>query len=85
MSVVTTVREPAQPFHQRRADGQLFQAITDGVRNMPSYGSQIPARNRWAIVAYVRQLQRTQPVAPEPATPGSLKSFPAILPASSSK
>jgi mono/diheme cytochrome c family protein len=51
-----------------RADGQLFQAITDGVRSMPSYGSQISVRDRWAIVAYVRQLQDTWPVAPEPTT-----------------
>jgi mono/diheme cytochrome c family protein len=52
-----------------RADGQLFQAITDGVRNMPSYGAQISPRDRWAIVAYVRQMQATQPVAKEPASP----------------
>jgi mono/diheme cytochrome c family protein len=49
-----------------RADGQLFQAITDGVRNMPSYGAQIPPRDRWAIVAYLRKLQTELPVAPEP-------------------
>ncbi|MEQ1826785.1 MAG: cytochrome c [Pirellula sp.] len=50
-----------------RADGQLFQAITDGVRNMPSYGAQCSTRDRWAIVAYVRHMQSVQPVAPEPA------------------
>lgn len=54
-----------------RADGQLFQAITAGVRNMPSYGAQISPRDRWAIVAYLRQLQSDQPVAPEPPAPGS--------------
>ncbi len=46
-----------------RADGQIFQAISDGARNMPSYKTQISARDRWAIVAYVRHLQATQPVA----------------------
>lgn len=46
-----------------RADGQIFQAIRDGVRNMPSYGSQIDPRDRWAIVAHLRQLQSTSPVA----------------------
>jgi DNA-directed RNA polymerase subunit K/omega len=32
---------------------------------MPSYGSQIPVSDRWAIVAYVRALQRSRhtPVA----------------------
>ena len=46
-----------------RPDGQIFQAITDGVRNMPGYKTQIDARDRWAIVAHVRQLQASQPVA----------------------
>lgn len=54
-----------------RADGQLFQAITDGVRNMPSYGAQISVRDRWAIVAYLRTLQANQPVAPEPLQPAT--------------
>ncbi|RMF38783.1 MAG: hypothetical protein D6753_15230 [Planctomycetota bacterium] len=49
-----------------RQDGQLFQAISDGVRNMPAYRSQISVHDRWAIVAYVRRLQRELPVAPEP-------------------
>jgi mono/diheme cytochrome c family protein len=40
--------------------GQLFNSITNGVRNMPPYGPQIPVADRWAIVAYVRALQRSQ-------------------------
>ncbi len=40
--------------------GQTFNSITNGVRNMPPYGSQITVRDRWAIVAYVRALQRSQ-------------------------
>ncbi len=47
-----------------RADGQVYQAIRDGVRNMPSYKSQIDPRDRWAIVAYVRNVQANSPVAP---------------------
>jgi hypothetical protein len=27
---------------------------------MPSYASQIPVQDRWAIIAYVRALQRSQ-------------------------
>lgn len=46
-----------------RADGQIFQAIRDGVRNMPSYRAQIHPRDTWAIVAYVRALQAASPVA----------------------
>ncbi len=48
-----------------RADGQLYQAIRDGVRNMPAYGAQINRDDRWAIVAWVRELQAQSPVAPQ--------------------
>ena len=41
-------------------DGQLFNSITNGVRKMPAYGHQIAPRERWAIVAYIRALQRSQ-------------------------
>ncbi len=37
--------------------GQLFDVITNGVRTMPPYASQIPAEDRWAIATYVRALQ----------------------------
>ncbi len=43
-----------------RPDGRIFDTITHGTRNMPAYGAQIPVRDRWAIVAYVRALQRSQ-------------------------
>ena len=52
-----------------RLDGQIFQAISDGVRNMSSYNTQIGTADRWAIVAYVRHLQATSPVAPPVAPP----------------
>lgn len=42
----------------RRPDGELFGFISSGVRNMPAYGPQIPTADRWAIVAYLRALQR---------------------------
>jgi cytochrome c len=51
-------------FHEQRlrdtADGHFYEVITDGVRNMPPYRYQIPVKDRWAIVAYVRALQRSQ-------------------------
>jgi mono/diheme cytochrome c family protein len=43
-----------------RSIGQLFNTISNGVRTMPAYGPQIPVADRWAIVAYVRALQRSQ-------------------------
>lgn len=41
-------------------DGQFFDVITNGIRNMPSYRLQIPEEDRWAIIAYVRALQKTR-------------------------
>lgn len=41
-------------------DGYLYHVITNGIRNMPPYGAQVPVHDRWAIVAYVRALQRSQ-------------------------
>ena len=40
--------------------GHYFDAITNGWGAMPSYAAQIPARDRWAIVAYIRALQLSQ-------------------------
>jgi mono/diheme cytochrome c family protein len=45
------------PEIQAQADGQLFGAITNGVRNMPAYAHQVKVQDRWAIVAYLRVLQ----------------------------
>ena len=57
-------------FHAKRLrqipDGQLFATITNGVRNMPAYGFNIPNADRWAIVSYVRALQLSQLPPPVP-------------------
>lgn len=39
-------------------DGYLYHVITNGVRNMQGYGKQLPVSDRWAIVLYVRALQK---------------------------
>ena len=39
------------------ADGKLFNTISNGIRKMPGYASQIKVEDRWAIVAYVRAIQ----------------------------
>jgi mono/diheme cytochrome c family protein len=42
----------------RQPHGQLFNTITHGIRTMPGYASQITEADRWAIVLYLRALQR---------------------------
>lgn len=37
--------------------GRFFAVISEGYGSMPSYRAQIPPRDRWAIVAYLRALQ----------------------------
>jgi mono/diheme cytochrome c family protein len=45
---------------RNREDGHLYNTIANGIRTMPSYGDQIAPADRWAVVAYVRALQRSQ-------------------------
>lgn len=40
-----------------RADGAIFDVITNGKGLMGGYGGNITLRDRWAIVAYIRTLQ----------------------------
>jgi len=47
-----------------RPDGSLFNTISNGIRNMPAYDKQISVVDRWAIVAYVRALERSQHAKP---------------------
>ncbi|MGN6505755.1 MAG: c-type cytochrome [Tepidisphaeraceae bacterium] len=52
-----------------RPDGHIFNTITNGIRNMAGYGSQIPdPHDRWAIVAYVRALEVSHSGYKAPAT-----------------
>ena len=59
--------------------GHLFDVITNGWIAMPAYADQIPVQDRWAIVAYIRALQLTQP-STAPAAPSA---SPAASPAPS--
>jgi len=62
--VTTRGLVPPPNFHDpaflKIPDGQIYQAINKGVRTMQPYGSVIPLEDRWAIVAYIRALQRSQ-------------------------
>lgn len=53
---------PTGNFHEEKilkySDGQIFDVITNGVGLMSGYRWPIPPADRWAIVAYVRELQR---------------------------
>jgi mono/diheme cytochrome c family protein len=45
---------------RKMADGEIFNTITNGKNTMMAYGSTIMVADRWAIIAYLRALQRSQ-------------------------
>jgi len=55
---------PAPTYHDDRLrsepDGHFYDVISNGIRSMPAYGYHVPVNDRWAIVAYIRALQRSQ-------------------------
>jgi len=84
---------------QKAPLGYFYDVITNGFGIMPDYASQIPPRDRWSIVAYIRALQLSQNatkadvpagqnVPSEPPNfrgePGSGATLPVIDPASQS-
>ena len=60
-------------YHQERLRGEpngyLYDVVTNGFGAMYGYSAQIPPRDRWAIIAYLRalQLSRNAHVAELPA------------------
>lgn len=48
------------PTISSKPDGEIFDTITNGKNNMMGYGYRITPEDRWAIVLYVRALQRSQ-------------------------
>jgi mono/diheme cytochrome c family protein len=45
--------------------GFVFNIATHGIGRMPPYAPQLTARERWAVVAYLEQLQRATSTTPE--------------------
>ena len=79
---------------QKAPAGYFFDVITNGFGIMPDYASQIPVKDRWGIVAYVRALQLSQNTTladvpqgqkvpsdpPKFSDPGSGATLPSVLP-----
>jgi len=66
---MTVIGNLHDPRIVRLADGEIFNTISNGKNLMQGYGANVDARDRWAIVAYVRalQLSRLATVADLPA------------------
>ena len=65
--VVQRGYRPPPSFHDERLRnveaGHFFDVMTNGFGVMPDYRMQLPARDRWAVVAYIRALQLSQHAA----------------------
>jgi mono/diheme cytochrome c family protein len=59
---LVTVANLQDPRIQAMPDGQIFSTITNGKNTMGAYGPQIAVEDRWAIITYLRALQKSQNV-----------------------
>lgn len=46
-------------------DGRIYHVITMGQNTMPSYASQVAPGDRWAVIEYIRVLQRSKHPTPD--------------------
>ena len=58
-----------QDRHRQAPNGYVYDVVTNGFGAMFGYAAQVPSRDRWAIIAYIRalQLSRNAKVANLPA------------------
>jgi mono/diheme cytochrome c family protein len=75
-------------FQQQRlrtmSDGEIYHTMVDGKNTMLGYGASIQVPDRWAIIAYIRALQRSQNATLQDvplAERGALSPTPSSLPA----
>ncbi len=57
---LTTVATLQDARIRSMADGEIFNTITNGKNTMMSYGPNVTVDDRWAIITYLRALQRSQ-------------------------
>lgn len=60
---------------RQQPDGQIFNTITHGKNTMGAYGPTIAVEDRWAIVAYLRALHKSQRVQVSELSPEKQKAL----------
>jgi mono/diheme cytochrome c family protein len=66
---LTTVVSLQDERIRNMSDGEIFNTITNGKNTMMSYGPNVRVYDRWAIIAYLRALQRSQNATPADVPP----------------
>jgi len=59
MTVVGDLHDAVTRKVPQQTDGELFNTLSYGKSLMQGYAANITVQDRWAIVAYVRALQRS--------------------------
>ncbi len=72
-----SLHEPDVKNPGKNPTGRIFETITQGRNTMGPYAAQIPVKDRWAIVAYVKALQSMGIESPVAATAGGSTDGPA--------
>jgi hypothetical protein len=49
-----------QDYIRAQAPGKLYNTVSNGIRKMPGYREHIALEDRWAIVLYIKALQKSQ-------------------------
>jgi mono/diheme cytochrome c family protein len=60
---------PSLHNYSDRPVGYIYEVITKGFGMMASYAGELPVRDRWAVVAYIRALQISQATPLDKAPP----------------
>ena len=55
-----TIASLQQPRLREMADGEVFNTLSNGKNTMLGYGDRVQIPDRWAVVAYLRALQKSQ-------------------------
>jgi len=67
---------PSLHNYTDRPPGYIYDVITKGFGLMASYAGELPVRERWAVVAYIRALQLSQATALAKAPPEAQSKLP---------
>lgn len=57
---LVTVQNLNQPRLREMAEGEIFHTITHGKNTMLGLGDRLSVADRWAVIAYLRALQKSQ-------------------------
>jgi mono/diheme cytochrome c family protein len=68
------------PKYLAMADGEIFNTITNGHNTMMGYGANVDVYDRWAIISYIRALQRSENVKLAELSPAEQKDIQASKP-----